>query len=264
MTTTFQAGDPAGYERVMGRFSHHLAPAFVAFAGHAANERLLDVGCGTGRTTTALAARKDHAAIVGIDISDIYIEYASARNVDPRISFKVADATVLPFEDNSFDRAVSQLVLQFLPNPVPAVLEMKRAVRPGGVIAACVWDSFGAQPPMRMMWDVAVGLGLVEAPRLLRPLSTVGELSTVWHGAGLREIEETLLTVRFEYADFDDLWISFADGDGPVRQFIGGLTSSAREALQDKLRIAYLSGADDGPRSFLGGALACRGIVPQD
>lgn len=264
MNTTFQAGDPVGYERVMGRFSHRLAPAFVDFAGHAANERLLDVGCGTGRTTAALAARKDHATIVGVDISDVYVEYASERNVDPRISFKVADATALPFEDDSFDRAVCQLVLQFLPDPVPAVHEMKRVVRPGGLIAACVWDSFGAQPPMRMMWDVAVGLGLVETPRLLRPLSTVGELSTVWQEAGIGEIDETLLTVRFEYANFDDLWTSFAEGDGPVRQFIGGLTPSAQESLQDKLRIVYLSGVDDGPRSFLGGALACRGIVPQD
>ena len=261
MSSVYQASDPEGYERIMGRFSNLLGPSFVSFAELSKGERLLDVGCGTGRTTAALAARGDHASIIGIDISDIYVAYAAARNTDPRITFRKADASALPFDDNSFDRAVCQLVLQFIPDPLPAVQEMKRIVRPGGTVAACVWDSFGALPPMRMMWDVATGLGLAETPKLLRPLSTLGELSAMWRDAGFDDVKEDVLTVRFDYANFDDYWTSLAEGDGPPRQFINDLSSASCAALEAKLRIAYLSGADDGRRSFLAGALACRGIV---
>jgi SAM-dependent methyltransferase len=262
MASRYQATDPEGYERIMGRFSNRLAPSFVTFAGSSAGERVLDVGCGTGRTVAALAAQGNHAAIAAIDVSETYVEYAKARNSDPRISFQVADAGDLPFEDNSFDRAVCQLVLQFMPDPGPAVLEMRRVVRPGGVVAACVWDSFGALPPMRVVWDVAVGLGLSEEPRLVRPLGSPGELSTMWSAAGFEEVEEDVLTVRFQYDDFSDFWNSFENGDGPIRQFIGALSQAGRETLKKKLEVAFLSGAGDGPRSFLAGALACRGVVP--
>ena len=262
MSSTYQASDPEGYERIMGRFSRRLGPAFLAFAGHSSGEKLLDVGCGPGQSTAALAAQGHHAAIVGIDISEVYVDFAASRNSDPRITFQAADASHLPFEDDSFDRAVCQLVLQFMPDPRLAVLEMRRTVRPGGVVAACVWDSFGALPPMRMMWDVAVGLGLADEPRLLRPLSTTGELSAMWRDAEFEDVTEDVLTVRFDYANFDDLWTSFAEGDGPPRQFISGLPREACEAFKARLRIAYLSGADDAHRSFLAGALACRGTVP--
>ena len=262
MASRYQASDPEGYERIMGRFSNRLSPSFIAFAGQSGGDRVLDVGCGTGRTVAALAAEGDYAAIVGIDISEIYVDYAKARNSDPRISFQVADASDLPFESNSFDRAVCQLVLQFMPDPGPAVLEMQRVVQPGGIVAACVWDSFGALPPMRAMWDVAVGLGLAKEPKLVRPLGSPGELSAMWRATGFENVEEDVLTVRFEYADFEDFWSSFELGDGPIRQFIEELASTDRSSLKDKLQIAFLSGAPDGERSFLAGALACRGTVP--
>lgn len=262
MASRYQATDPEGYERIMGRFSSRLAPSFAAFAGRSSGERVLDVGSGTGRTVAELAVEGDHEAIVGIDVSEVYIEYAKARSSDPRISFQVADASDLPFEDNSFDRAVCQLVLQFIPDPGPAILEMQRVVRPGGTVAACVWDSFGALPPMRMMWDVAVGLGFAEEPKLIRPLGSPGELPAMWRTAGFLRVEDDILTVRFEYDDFEDYWHSFENGDGPPRQFIKDLSPTDRGALKDKLRIAFLSGAGDGTRSFLAGALACRGIVP--
>jgi hypothetical protein len=115
---------------------------------------------------------------------------------------------------------------------------------------------------MRMLSDVAVGLGLAEEPKLLRPLSTVGGLSAMWRDVGFEDIQEDVLIVRFDYANFQDLWTSFAEGDGPPRQFIDGLPPEARDELKTKLRIAFLSGADDGRRSFLAGALACRGVVP--
>jgi len=262
MASNFRAMDAVGYEKIMGRHSRKLAEAFLAFTGRSPAEKMLDVGCGTGEMTFALARRGDHAAIVGIDVSEPYVAFARTRNSDPRIGFEIADATSLPFPSAQFDRAVSQLVLQFLPDPYPAVAEMRRVVRPGGMVAACVWDSFGSQPHFRMLWDTASALGLDRSRSHFRPLSTEGELAAMWQRSGLVEVEDGMITTRFEFADFDDYWSPLLSGDGPPGQFVMSLTPDQRVSLQQQVRHVFLSGRPDGHRSFIGGAWICKGIVP--
>ena len=262
MASTFTALNPEGYERVMGRFSRKLADSFIGFAGLSPGEKILDVGCGTGSMTAALARRGDHAAIVGIDVSEAYVTFARTHNVDPRITFEIADASALPYATGQFDRAVSQLVLQFLPDPYPAVMEMRRVVRPGGVVAACVWDSFGGQPYFRMLWDTASALGLEKLRSLFRPLSTAGEMETMWRKAGLTQVKQDTITTRFEYANFDDYWSPFLSGDGPPGQFVMSLTPEQRATLEHQVRHVFLSGRPDGHRSFIGAAWICKGVVP--
>jgi SAM-dependent methyltransferase len=262
MVTNFSATNPEGYERIMGRFSAQLAIPFLQFAGHPSNERTLDVGCGTGRMSFALAERGDHASIVGIDVSDVYVDFARSRNEYPRTTFEVADATALPFSDNEFDRAVSQLVLQFLPDPTPAVAEMFRVVRPGGAVAACVWDTFGSMSHLRMLWDTAAAMGHGRERTLLRPLSTAGELKAMWHDVGLVDVVEDMVTMRFGYENFDDYWTSLTNGDGPPRQFLSSLDTDDQTKLSEQMKHVFISGKPDGPRSFLAGAWICKGVVP--
>ena len=141
MVSTFKAVNAQGYQQIMGRFSSRLATSFLSYIGQESGQTILDRGCGTGSMAFTLAQRGDHKSIVGIDVSEVYIEFARSRTDDARIRFEVADGSALPFDDNTFDRAVSQLVLQFMPDPFPAVQEMWRVAKPGGLIAACVWDS---------------------------------------------------------------------------------------------------------------------------
>ena len=262
MASTFTALNPEGYEKIMGRFSRRLADAFIGFAGLSPGETILDVGCGTGSMTAALARRGDHAAIVGIDVSEPYVAFARARNTDPRIKFEIADASALPFASGQFDRAVCQLVLQFLPDPSPAVSEMRRVVRPGGTVAACTWDAYGGQPHLRMLWDSASALGLDRSRTLFRPLSSAGEMGVLWRKIGFVDVVEDTITTRFEFADFDDYWSPFLSGDGPPGQMIMGLDPEQRSSLERQVRHVFLSGRPDGPRSFIGAAWICKGIVP--
>jgi SAM-dependent methyltransferase len=262
MAGNFTALNPQGYEKIMGRFSRRLADAFIGFTGLSSGEAILDVGCGTGSMIAALAQRGDHAAIVGIDVSEPYVAFARARNADPRIKFEIADASSLPFPSGRFDRAVSQLVLQFLPDPTPAVSEMRRVVRPGGTVAACTRDAYGGQPHMRMLWDSASALGFDRSRALFRPLSTAGEMRAMWRKVGLAEIVEDTITTRFEFADFDDYWSPFLSGDGPPGQMVMGLAPEQRSSLERQVRHVFLSGRPDGPRSFIGAAWICKGIVP--
>ena len=128
--------------------------------------------CSAGRPATLTVPEiANIAGVTGIDLTEPYVESARARNRDPRISFQPADARVLPFEDNSFDRAFSMLVLQFIPDAARAVAEMRRVARPGGTLAAAVWDSYGGMPSSRMIWDTAAALDQSVVPPLFRPLS---------------------------------------------------------------------------------------------
>jgi SAM-dependent methyltransferase len=90
-------------------------PQFIDFAGVADGEKILDVGCGTGSLTFALARAADLSEITSIDYSRVFVQEAMRRNTDPRIKVRQADACALPFEGGAFDRALALLVLHFVP-----------------------------------------------------------------------------------------------------------------------------------------------------
>jgi SAM-dependent methyltransferase len=251
------------YERVMGRWSRRLAPHLIQFGGLCDGDRVLDVGCGTGSLSFALPEFADVSSIVGIDLAQGYIEFAKSRNKDPCMTFQQADACSLPFEDKSFDRAFSMLVLHFIPDSAKAVGEMRRVVRPGGMVTAAVWDEYGGLPHYRMLADVAATLDTSAERRLFLPLTAPDEMARLWRGLGLRDVEQTSLLIRMEFSCFGDYWRPFTTGEGPPGRLIASLSEPNRAVLQDHMRRAYVANRPDGPRSFACVAWACRGIVPQ-
>lgn len=266
MTLSFNVHDAAGYDQMMGRWSRKLAPQFIEFAGFASGEKILDVGCGTGSLTFALAKLPTISEIAAIDNSPIFVEAALRRNTDPRVTIRQADARALPFEDHVFDRALALLVLHFVPEPDKAVAEMRRVARPGGVVAAVVWDHLGGMPGMRMMVDTVAALS--EGGRQLRqrycfqPMMQPNEMKQVFDQQGLLDVTQTELMVRMDYQDFDDYWAPIAAGEGPLGKYMVTLDAVERARMETAVRDAYEAGRADGPRSFANIALACRGIVP--
>jgi SAM-dependent methyltransferase len=214
--------NPDAYEQVMGRWSRRLAPLLIQFGGLSDGDRVLDVGCGTGSLTFTFPEIANVASVTGIDLTEPYVEFARARNADPRISFRQADARALPFEDNSFDRAFSMLVLQFIPDASRAVAEMRRVVRPRGTVTAAVWDDYSGLPHIRLMWDIAAVLDPSIARPFFRPLSKPNEMSALWRELGFLAVEQTSLLIRMEFSCFDDYWIPFTRGEGPPgrRRFV--------------------------------------------
>jgi ubiquinone/menaquinone biosynthesis C-methylase UbiE len=151
--STFSDSD--AYELQMGRWSRLLAEQFLDFVGTKDRARVLDVGCGTGSLTSAVAKRSNAKVICGVDRAAPFIEYAAKKNYDPRIEYRVGDASALPFPDGSFDRVFSLLVLHFIPDTTLAIKEMRRVARPGGTVAAAVWDLRGGFVSQRMFFDTA-------------------------------------------------------------------------------------------------------------
>ncbi|HVC62327.1 MAG TPA: class I SAM-dependent methyltransferase [Acetobacteraceae bacterium] len=266
MPSTFNANSAAAYEKMMGRWSRRLAPLLIGFAGVVDGERILDVGCGTGSLTFALPLAADVAAVTGIDFAQPYVEHTRGKNTDPRIAVRQGDACAMPFNGGEFDRAIAMLSLQFIPEVERAVAEMRRVVRPDGIVAAAVWDAYGGMPSNRMFWDVAGMLdpdAIAQRARMyFNPITQPGGLGMLWRRCGLREVSETPLLVRMDYANFDDYWEPITSGEGSLGQYHARLGAAARMALREGVRAAYLGGGADGARSFAAVALACRGVVP--
>jgi SAM-dependent methyltransferase len=267
MPSIFNARDAANYERLMGRWSRRLAPLFIAHAGIADGENLLEVGCGTGSLTFALPEAARIASLVAIDHSEIYLAAAKGKNRDPRITIEHGDGAALRFADARFDRAVSMLVLpSVLPSPEAAVREMRRVTRAGGVVAAAFWDSPGGAAANRMFWDTAAALDEAAAAArdrtMGRPIYAPGALPRIWAEAGLTDINETSLMIRMDFADFADYWEPYASGEGMLGEYVASLDDNRRGRLERQLRQAYLCGRPDGERSFVSVAVSCRGVVP--
>lgn len=240
---TFAASGDA-YDAFMGRYSRPLASEFATFAGVAMGQRALDVGCGPGALTGELVRRLGAARVSACDPSPPFVADCARRN--PGVDVRRGAAEELPFDDDAFDLAAAQLVLHFVSEPSRAASELCRVVRPGGVIAACVWDFDHGMELLRAFWDAALGLD-PDAPdeaRVLR-FGKPGEI-VGWLGeAGLDQVSETTLTVSSSYRDFGELWTGLLAGIGPAGSYCVKLPEVGRLALREALfeRLGSPSGA---------------------
>jgi len=248
------------YEPYVGRWSRLVAKEFVDWLGLPKGLSWLDVGCGTGALCQAIVERAAPREVLGIDPSAGFIEYARAHV--PGAIFAVGDARSLEIEPSSVDAAVSGLVLNFVPEPDLALEQMARAVRPGGQVAAYVWDYAGRMELMRYFWDAAVELDpaaaeLDEGPRF--PLCQPAALEELFTGPRLRWVEVHAIEVPTRFRDFDDYWSPFLGGQGPAPSYAMSLSAARRDALRDRLRERLPVGAD-GAIALVARAWAVRGL----
>ena len=257
MTDAWGVGD--SYEPYVGRWSRLAAPRFLEWLSVPRHRRWLDVGCGTGALTTAVLDRCAPSEVIAVDPSKGYVDWAAAHMDDPRVRFKVADATHLPV--NVADVVVSGLVLNFVADPV-AALDAMRAAAPTGVIAAYVWDYAAGMELIRHFWDAAVALDpaavdLDEATRF--PICHPDQLTGLWHDAGLKEVTVCGIEVPAVFPDFDDYWTPFLGGQGPAPGYAMSLDESHRDELRERIR-AQLPIEVDGSINLVVRAWAVRGV----
>jgi SAM-dependent methyltransferase len=251
------------YERFMGRWSRSLAPLLVRFAEVRDAHVVLDVGSGTGALAAAVAASAPSATVMGIDPAASYVAFAQSKRPSDRLSFEVGDARKMRFEDRAFDRTLSLLVINFIPDPQKALLEMKRVTRHGGIIAAAVWDYGERMEMLRTFWDAAIALRPDDGTKDERhmPLCGRGELAALWHREGLASVVEEGLTIETRFSSFDDYWSPFTLKQGPAGAYVAGLAPADREALRLRLRQRLVGDGPDHPFVLNARAWAVRGVV---
>ena len=245
------------YARFMGQYSEPLAAHFVEFAGAMPGRTALDVGCGTGALTAQLASRLGDSSVMAIDPSESFVE-ATRRRL-PGVRVDVGTAEHLPWDDGSFDLALAQLVVHFMSDPVAGLREMARVTRPGGVVAACVWDHAGDRGPLTTFWNAARDVDPAVHDESGLAGTREGHLAGLFEQAGLTDIEPGALRVVVSFTDFAEWWEPYTLGVGPAGAYVRRLDDQQRERL--RARCAEL--LPSGPFDVEAVAWAARGRAQQ-
>ena len=192
------------YEAMMRRWSRQLAPLFVEFVGVRNGEKILDAGCGSdpGPSHRSVEDRR-HRSFQGI------VGYARSHVTDPRVIFELGDAQDLSYTDESFDRCMALLIVNFIPDAPKAAKEMRRVTKSGGVVATTMWDGSGANELNALL----IGGGDPDGPdretdcRQTRMFGSAAALSDLWNGVGLTDIEDAAFAIHCQFSSFDDYWL---------------------------------------------------------
>jgi SAM-dependent methyltransferase len=235
------------YDRFVGRYADALGHTLAERAGVTSGMRALDVGAGTGKLTGVLAESVGEGSVAAVDPSEPFVKALGERF--PAADVRHGTAEELPFEDDSFDAVLAQLVLNFLTDPEKGAKEMVRVARDGGALAAAVWDYRGEMTMLTTFWEAA---GAIDergaAARDERTRFRFGEpeeLVELWEGARLRDVAGGAIVVSASYEDFDDLWEPFLAGVGPAGDFAASLEPDVQVALREEYRRRL--GSPEGP-----------------
>jgi SAM-dependent methyltransferase len=250
------------YQAYMGRWSQLLAAQALDWLAAPAGAAWLDVGCGTGALSRAILAQTGPQAVLGVDPSEYFVEYARAHTTDGRARFEVGDAMDLPVQAETVDVAAAGLVLNFVPDVKKALGEMQRALRPGGLLAAYVWDYSDGMKMLRHFFDAAIALdpaadAIDEGRRF--PLCQPGALEAAFAAAGLRRVEGCAIEIAMQFRDFDDYWQPFLGGVGPAPSYLVSLPPEKQAALRAEVR-RRLPEAADGSIQVKARAWAAKGL----
>lgn len=226
------AGD--AYGRFMGRYSEPLAAHFLDWLSPPAEAVALDVGCGPGALTAVLVDRYGSAHVHAADPSPTFRTALSQRL--PGVDVREATAARLPWEDGEFDLTLASLVVHFMSDPVAGLTEMRRVTKPGGIVAATVWDLAGQRAPVSLLRLAALDLDPSAPGEEGLPGASRGQLATYFERAGLAQVKETEIDVAVTYPTFEDWWEPNTLGVGPAGDFVRSLAAEKREALRARCR----------------------------
>ncbi|MFT3872500.1 MAG: methyltransferase domain-containing protein [Nocardioides sp.] len=218
------------YDQFMGRFSRPLSAALLDDFTLTPGDRALDVGCGTGALTAALVSALGAEQVSAIDPSESFVE--AMRSRFPGVDVRHGRAEQLPFPDNSFDLVLAQLVVHFMADPAGGLREMGRVLRPGGTVAASVWDHGGGEGPLVGFWRAVLDLDPTAEDEGALAGARPGQLAELAVAAGLSDVDERELWIEVGFDTFEEWWTPFTLGVGPAGAYVAGLDAVRREALR--------------------------------
>lgn len=244
------------YDRFMGRYSAPLAKLFTEFARLPSDGRALDVGCGPGALTAELTSRFGPDQVAGVDPSESFV--AAAHTRFPWADIRHGTAEALPFDDDAFDATLAELVVHFMTDAAAGVGEMVRVTRPGGVVAACVWDFAGGRAPQSTFFTALASVIPTLDDESDRVGASAGELAALLTAAGCTEVEESALPVSVDYTGFEEWWEPYTLGVSPAGRQLAALPEAERE----RVRRRCLELLPAAPFTIAATAWSARGVAP--
>ena len=254
--------DAAAYDRVMGRWSSAVGARFLDWLAPTSSLRWLDVGCGTGAFTELVLKHCSPSSIVGVDPAAAQIDYA--RQQTPLAEFRVADAVALPFADSEFDIVTSALVINFIPDRAKALAEMRRVLRPSGIVTAYLWHRSATAndapfAPIERGLET-IGTNVLRPP--MRPESAPEGARMALESAGFFDIAITIVEATRTFPSFADYWETHCLPIAPPGQSIAALSDEGRARLRATMQ-AMLPAAANGTVSYSSRALAFKARKPE-
>ena len=239
------------YEQYVGRWSRKVASELVRWLAPAPGLAWGDVGCGTGALAATILTSSAPASVRGIDLSASFVAQARQRITTPRAVFVTGDATHLPWEPHVCDVTVSGLVLNFVPDPEAMVREMVRVTKPGGRVAAYVWDYAAiAVSPSDARLD--------QAERF--PLCQPQPLQALFERVRLNSVAVRAIEIPTVFRDFEDYWTPFLGKTGAAPTYLASVSADVREAIRRRLG-SRLASRPDGSITLSARAWAVQGVA---
>lgn len=251
------------YERYVGRWSRKVAAEFLGWLAPVSDLEWADVGCGTGALASAILDTCEPSAVHGIDASEGFVSQARLRIRDPRARFENGDAAHLLWESAVRDVSVSGLVLNFVRDHESMTREMARVTRPGGRVAAYVWDYAAGMEMIRHFWDAAIAVSsndakLDQAERF--PICQPGPLRALFERAGLKSVTVHAIDIATVFQDFDDYWNPFLGRTGAAPTYLAAVGDEVQERIRLYLK-SRLTPPRGGPIEMTARAWAVQGLV---
>jgi hypothetical protein len=169
-------------------------------------------------------------------------------------------AEELPWPDAQFDTALACLVVGFMRDPDLGLKEMARVTRPGGTVAACMWDTVtGGMTMLQIFWDAARRVEPAAPGEAALAGTSEGDLAVRLTQAGLKDVTSGVLTSQARYLGFDDFWEPFTLAVGPAGHYLRSLSPGQ----QAEVREACRRQVPDGLFTLPARAWYASGVVPE-
>ena len=218
------------YDRFMGRFSTRLAVRFAEWVGVEPGMDVLDVGSGPGALAAVLVDRVGEGSVSAVDPMPAFVE--ALRERLPGVDAQVAPAESLPFEDAAFDATLANLVVPFMADPTAGVTEMIRVTRPGGTVAASVWQHSEGLSPLTPFWDGVRRIDPDAVDEGLQLGASRGQLAEFLGECGVGAVRAEALEVEVGFDTFEDWWTPFLYGVGPAGAYLAAQSPERQQQVR--------------------------------
>lgn len=240
------------HQERLDRMLADFGDAAIAAAGPACGESVLDIGCGAGASSFALASRVGRQGrVVGVDISEALIGAARAgAPAGDAVQFAVADAARLPLSGTAFDLLFSRFGVMFFENPAAAFAHLRQALKPSGRLAFVCWrtaaENDWVRLPMAAIRDLVPPVAAPD-PEAPGPFSfgDRSRLEAILDRAGFVDIAVTAFDREIIFGVGVDDAAAVADAldmaseVGPLSRALEGCRDDVRATAKEAVRLAF-------------------------
>lgn len=249
-----------------------ITERLISLSGVKPGDHVLDMACGTGDPAFTLADTVgSEGYVLGLDLSEEMIEasrtWAESQGIE-NVEFRTIRSELdLGVEPRTFDAVTCRHGLQFMPDPMAALQELRQAVKPGGRVAASTWSTPERNPNFTLPKEIIARHADLHgedpnAPGLFA-LPAPGDLELVFETAGLTGIQtEVFPTPIARASSAESYWHSIETVAGPLVSLLASLTEEQRRAIREDAIRTLTEMFPEGPVEIDGEAIATVGISP--